>query len=48
MPDEKAEILVRYDTQRVGTFTKYIILITNVTDGEPITLKIYGNVLNGQ
>ena len=38
-----AEIAVKYDTKRVGGFTKTITVTTNV--GEPIVLTIKGTVL---
>ncbi len=42
-PGEKAEIQVRYDTNRVGPFTKTITLTTNASD-DPILLTIKGKV----
>ena len=43
MPGESGEIEVRYDTKRVGKFTKTITLTTNTTEGKQI-LKITGVV----
>lgn len=42
-PGKKSEISVKYDTKRVGQFTKTITITSNVS--EPITLTIRGNVL---
>ena len=42
-PKKSAEIAVKYDTKRVGAFTKTITVTTNV--GEPIVLTIKGTVL---
>ncbi len=41
-PKKSAEIAVKYDTKRVGPFTKTITVTTNVT--EPIILTIKGTV----
>jgi hypothetical protein len=43
MPGESASIDVRYDTQRVGQFTKTVTLTTNENDGSR-TLTIKGEV----
>ena len=42
-PGKKSEISVKYDTKRVGQFTKTITITSNVS--EPITLTIRGTVL---
>lgn len=42
-PGESGEIKVRYDTNRVGPFTKRVTLTTNVGE-EPIVLTIKGKV----
>lgn len=42
-PKKSADITVKYDTKRVGQFTKTITVTTNVS--EPIVLTIKGNVL---
>jgi hypothetical protein len=42
-PKKSADISVKYDTKRVGQFTKTITVTTNV--GEPIVLTIKGNIL---
>lgn len=42
-PKKSAEIAVKYDTKRVGAFTKTITVTTNI--GEPIVLTIKGTVL---
>lgn len=41
-PKKSAEIAVKYDTKRVGAFTKTITVTTNVS--EPIVLTIKGTV----
>ncbi|MBH45292.1 MAG: hypothetical protein CMC93_01585 [Flavobacteriaceae bacterium] len=45
-PGEKGEIIVRYDTNRVGKFLKTITVNTNVPATAMIALKIKGNVLS--
>lgn len=42
-PGKKSEISVKYDTKRVGQFTKTITITSNVS--EPIVLTIRGTVL---
>lgn len=42
-PGETGEIKVRYDTNRVGQFTKRVTLTTNAGE-QPIELTIKGNV----
>lgn len=42
-PGKKSQISVKYDTKRVGAFTKTITITSNV--GEPIILTIKGTVL---
>ena len=42
-PGKKSQISVKYDTKRVGPFTKTITITSNV--GEAITLTIKGTVL---
>lgn len=42
-PGKKSQISVKYDTKRVGQFTKTITITSNVS--EPIILTIKGNVL---
>ncbi len=44
-PGESAEIVVRYDTNRVGPFRKTISITTNVESNPIVALKIKGNVL---
>ncbi len=44
MPGESAVIEVRYDTKRVGPFSKNVRLTTNVQD-QPIMLYIKGTVM---
>ncbi len=41
-PGKSASIEVRYDTKRVGNFTKMITVISNA--GDPVSLKITGEV----
>lgn len=47
MPGETSEIQVRYDTNRVGPFTKTVKLTTNMGE-DNITLTIKGKVLKGE
>jgi hypothetical protein len=53
MPGKESEIQVRYDTKRVGTFTKTVTLTTNALNGTSddapgtFVLKIKGKV-NGE
>ncbi|TNF49518.1 MAG: DUF1573 domain-containing protein [Bacteroidetes bacterium] len=42
-PGKKSKIVVKYDTKRVGNFTKTITVTSNVS--EPIILTIKGTVL---
>lgn len=42
-PGKKSQIAVKYDTKRVGAFTKTITVTSNVSD--PIILTIKGTVL---
>lgn len=42
-PGKKSQISVKYDTKRVGAFTKTITITSNVS--EPIVLTIKGTVL---
>ena len=44
MPGESANIKVKYDTNRVGAFTKYVTLTTNATNESAPKLKIFGTV----
>lgn len=44
MPGETGYIKVKYDTKRVGPFTKYVTLTTNATAGTSTRLKITGKV----
>ena len=43
MPGEKGEMQVRYDTNRLGAFTKTVTVMSNAGNGT-ITLKIHGTV----
>tara|TARA_X000000368_G_scaffold397895_1_gene367438 strand:- start:534 stop:920 length:387 start_codon:yes stop_codon:yes gene_type:complete len=43
-PGKKGEILVRYDTNRIGVFNKSIIVTSNASSDPIITLKITGIV----
>ena len=47
LPGEAASIEVRYDTKRIGKFTKRVTLTTN-EGGEKRILTIKGNVLKGE
>tara|TARA_B110000037_G_scaffold33032_1_gene39840 strand:+ start:2612 stop:2998 length:387 start_codon:yes stop_codon:yes gene_type:complete len=44
-PGKSSEIIVRYDTNRVGPFRKTITITTNVLKNPIIALKIKGTVL---
>lgn len=50
MPGQEAEIEVRYDTKRIGNFSKTVTLTTNATNGDNVdnpgtfVLKIKGKV----
>ena len=44
MPGEKGEIQVKYDTQRIGQFTKSLVVNSNSKEQETIQLKIYGTI----
>lgn len=44
MQGETAEIKVKYDTKRVGAFTKYVTLTTNDPNKESVKLKIFGTI----
>ena len=43
-PGKKGEILVRYDTNRIGVFSKSIIVTSNANSNPIVTLKISGIV----
>ena len=45
MPGESSIIEIRYDTKRVGPFTKTVKLTTNEVDGVKHVIKIKGKVL---
>jgi hypothetical protein len=47
LPGESAEIEVRYDTKRLGKFTKTVTLTTNAVDS-PHILRIKGEVIQAQ
>lgn len=44
MPGESGYIKVKYDTKRVGQYTKYVTLTTNATSNTTTRLKINGLV----
>ena len=44
MPGASNVIKVRYDTNRVGVFTKYVTLTTNDPSQAEVRLKIFGEV----
>jgi hypothetical protein len=44
MPGETKSVKVKYDTQRVGPFTKYVTLKSNSTENSEVRLTIRGNV----
>jgi hypothetical protein len=44
MPGETKSIKVKYDTQRVGGFTKYVTINSNSTENTQVRLTISGTV----
>jgi len=44
VPGEQGEIQVKYDTQRVGTFTKFVTVHSNSKENTATQLKIFGNI----
>lgn len=44
-PGESSEIIVKYDTKRIGPFRKTITITTNVSTNPIVALKIKGTVL---
>jgi len=44
-PGQSAKISVKYDTKRLGTFSKQIKIYSNATNANPIKLKIKGQVI---
>jgi hypothetical protein len=44
LPGEKAEIKVKYDTKRLGNFTKYVTITSNDPKNPTIRLNITGNI----
>ncbi len=48
MPGETAKIKVRYDTKRVGAFTKIVFMTTNSIDNPEIQIQVIGNVEPGE
>ena len=44
MPGEESAIEVRYDTNRVGPFTKRVTLTTNENEENTVVLTIKGKV----
>lgn len=46
MPGQTANIEVKYDTNRVGAFTKYVTLTTNAKNNTSPRLQISGEVKN--
>lgn len=44
MPGQSNSIKVKYDTNRVGPFTKYVTLTTNDPNNKEVRLKIFGDV----
>jgi len=45
LPGESAEVKVKYDTRRVGSFTKYITLTTNDIKTKNTRLSIMGTIV---
>jgi hypothetical protein len=44
MPGETKSVKVKYDTQRIGGFTKYVTLNSNSTENSQVRLTISGTV----
>jgi hypothetical protein len=44
LPGETGELNIRYDTKRLGAFTKTVTVISNAKDGNK-TLKIKGHIV---
>jgi hypothetical protein len=44
MPGESGIIEVKYDTKRVGAFTKYVTVTSNAKNNSTVRLKIQGKV----
>ena len=44
LPGEKAKIKVKYDTNRLGSFTKYVTITSNDSQNPTIRLNIVGTV----
>ena len=44
LPGETGELLIQYDTKRLGVFNKTITVISNSKDGNKL-LKIKGNII---
>ena len=44
LPGSSAEIKVKYDTQRIGAFTKTVTIVTNEKTNNTHTLTIKGTV----
>jgi hypothetical protein len=45
MPGESGKIQVKYDTERLGNFTKFVTVTSNSIENTTIQLKISGQVL---
>jgi hypothetical protein len=44
MPGETGEIQVKYDTQRLGAFSKFVTVHSNALEQQMVQLKIFGNI----
>lgn len=44
MPGESGVIKVKYDTKRVGAFTKYVTVTSNAQNNSTVRLKIHGKI----
>lgn len=47
LPGETGELSIKYDTKRLGAFTKTITVISNAEGGNK-TLKIKGNIISAK
>lgn len=46
LPGQTAKIQVKYDTNRVGPFTKTITIVSNAVNAPSKTVKMHGEILN--
>ncbi len=46
LPGQSAKIQVKYDTNRVGPFSKTVTIVSNAVNAPSKTVKIQGDILN--